>query len=250
LASRLRADLDRAASLVVSGVPVGSDDALLALAGQLGEPSAVGNYGLIHDVAPKPLEEQRDVSTTRDEFELHTDSTALLQPHDCVLLACQLASPDGGGESRILHVDTLRSALAERHGSDVVEALSQPVFPFPLNDPRHGTGFRRAPVLDWEEGRTRIRYRRDALAMGLAVEPIEPAHQRALDALEEVVGDARLQASCMLEPGDVLVLDNRRVLHGRTAIRPGAERLLRRLKVFRDGDPYASRETAGAAAEA
>lgn len=241
MASRLRADLDRAGALIVSGVDVESDDALLALAGQLGEPSPAGNRGLIHDVAPRPLEEQRDVSTTRDEFALHTDSTPLVHPHDYVLLGCQVASPDGGGESRLVHLEALGAAL----GDEVLDTLAEPVFPFPLNDPAEGTGVRRAAVL---EGRERIRYRRDALDRGIALEGIDEGPRRALEALDDVLADESLQVAFTLEPGEVLVLDNRRVLHGRTAIRPGAERVLRRLKVFRDGDPYAAREPALAAA--
>jgi alpha-ketoglutarate-dependent taurine dioxygenase len=53
-----------------------------------------------------------------------------------------------------------------------------------------------------------------------------------VDALEAVLADPALQRSCSLEPGDVLFVDNRRVLHGRTAIAPGADRHLRRLKIF------------------
>ena len=224
--------------MVVQDVPVASDEALLAVAAELGRATPVGNGGsLIHDVAPKPLEEQTDLSSMRDEFPLHTDSTPLFEPHAYVLLGCVEADPDGGGESRVLHVETLVGALAERFGGGVVPALEEPVYPFPCNDPERGTGTRRVPVLGRDGGRRTVMYRADALALGRGHDPdaLGSEHAEALAALEEVLADGALAARHALAPGEVLVLDNLSALHGRTAIRPGARRLLRRVKVFRDG---------------
>ena len=219
-------------AVVVRGAPVEDDVLLLGLTEALGQASALGNGdGLIHDVKPKPPAEQRDLSSKTEEFPLHTDSTALVEPHDFVCLACVRSAPAAGGESRIAHVDSIRAALAEREGPERVAALEEPVFPFPLNDPRHGQGFRKAPILSHGPA---IRYRGDALAIGLRAVPdaLSEPHRAALAALETALADATLQRSHALEPGDVLFVDNRRVLHGRTAIAPGADRHLRRLKIF------------------
>lgn len=225
----------RCGAVVVRGVPVEDDVSLVSLTRALGEPSALGNGdGLIHDVRPRPPHEQRDLSSKAEAFPLHTDSTALVEPHDYVCLACVRSAAGAGGESRIAHVDSIRAALAERGGSRCVAALEAPVFPFPLNDPRHGQGFRKAPILSLGKAGHTIRYRADALAIGLRAHPdaLSERHRRALRALDTVLADPTLHASYPLEPGDVLFVDNRRALHGRTAIAAGAQRHLRRLKIF------------------
>ena len=220
--------------MVVQGAPVDDDALLLALTMGLGTPSAVGNgSGIFHEVRPKPLEEQGDISTTRDEFVLHTDSTALVEPHDVICLACVEAEPDAGGESLVVHVDSLVSDLRERRPESLA-ALADAVFPFPLNDPVAGTGIHEVPVLVATNGGQSIRYRADALALGLAARPdaLSPEHHDALAALDEAIAEPPDQASYLLRPGDVLFVDNRHALHGRTKIRAGAARHLRRLKLY------------------
>ncbi|MCA1678305.1 MAG: TauD/TfdA family dioxygenase [Actinobacteria bacterium] len=231
----VRLGIERCGAVVVRGVPVADDALLVALTRALGEPSALGNGdGLIHDVRPKPPAEQRDLSSKTEAFPLHTDSTALVEPHAYVCLACVQSAAGAGGESLLAQVDVIRAALAEREGPGCLDSLEEPVFPFPLNDPRHGQGFRTAPILmPTTRGHT-IRYRGDALAIGRRAYPeaLSEPHRRALSALEAVLADGDLHASYSLEPGDVLFVDNRRALHGRTAIAPGAQRHLRRLKIF------------------
>ena len=230
----LRRALARSPAAVVHGVPVEEDALLLALTMGLGTPSAVGNgSGIFHEVRPKPLEEQGDVSTTRDEFLLHTDSTALVEPHDIVCLACVEAEPDGGGESLVVRVDAVVAELRERR-PESLNALAEAVFPFPLNDPVAGTGIHEVPVLTATSGRHAIRYRADTLALGLAARPdaLSPEHREALEALDEVLADPPDQASYLMRPGDVLFVDNRHAFHGRTKIRAGAARHLRRLKLY------------------
>ena len=230
----LRRALARSPAVVVHGVPVEDDALLLAFTMGLGTPSAVGNGGgLLHEVRPKPLEEQGDISTTRDEFALHTDSTALVEPHDVVCLACVQAEPDAGGESLVLHVDAVVAELRERRRESLA-ALADAVYPFPLNDPVAGTGIHEVPVLTATNGRHAIRYRADTLALGLAARPdaLSPEHREALEALEGILADPPHQASYLMRPGDVLFVDNRHALHGRTKIRAGAARHLRRLKLY------------------
>lgn len=234
LDERIRADVRREGAVVVRGVDVASDEALLAVASSLGEPSATENgIGDIHDVAPRAI--ARDVSQTAERFPLHTDSTFLAEPHDFVVLGCQEARLDGGGESRVMHVDALRTRIGARDGGDVLEALGEPAFWFLAREPgEKATRARALPVLecggqdDWK-----VRYRGDALARGARAAGVKltTRHRSALEALERALSDHELHARYALRPGDVLLLDNRRVLHGRTAIRPGVRRLLRRVKV-------------------
>lgn len=231
----LRVAISGSGALVVRDFPVDSDVPLLALTMGLGTPSAVGNGdGIIHEVKPRPPGEQRDVSSTREEFELHTDSTVLVEPHDLVCLACSHSDADAGGESLVLHVDAVVAALEESEGGAHLPALEQPVFPFPKNDPAAGVGIQEVPVLRPTPAGHEVRYRADTLSKGIAARPdaLSSEHLRALAALDAVLADRSRQASYLLRPGDVLIVDNRRALHGRTRIRPGAARRLRRLKLY------------------
>jgi hypothetical protein len=220
--------LERDRAVVVESVPTHCDAVLLALTFGVGTPSSLGNGdGLIHEVRPKPLTERRDISTTRAEFPLHTDSTALVRPHEAICLACLRAPAGAGGQSLVATADSVRAALPD----SAVAALAEPVFPFLLKDPVHGRGVRPGPVL---EGSGAVRYRRDALELGerLSREPMPPRSRAALELLDEALDDRSLVLTRALRPGDVLLVDNRRALHGRTAIADGADRRLRRLKLF------------------
>jgi hypothetical protein len=177
--AQLRTRLRRHGAIVVSNVRVASDAMLLALALGMGTPDASGNGGrLLYEVRPRPLAAQGDVSTTRAPFALHTDSTALVNPHSTILLGCVAASAGCGGETRVVTLGELRAALEP----SIAARLAEPIFPFALNDPRHGRGVRRAAVLA-DDG---IRYRRDALAAGerAAGEPLPAGAREALDALD------------------------------------------------------------------
>lgn len=230
LRERLRAALDREGAAVVGDVPAESDDALLALTSTLGTPSAVGNGdGVIHDVRPRAIGEQRDLSTTRKPFPLHTDSTALARPHDYVCLACVSAPGDGGGESMVMGLGEIEDGLTP----DTRATLARPLFPFPLNDPDEGQGVRWSSVL----GEGSIRFRSDVLELGELVSgsDMEDGARRSVEELEAVLGDERRRLVRGLRPGDVLIVDNRRALHGRTEITAEADRHMRRIKVYADG---------------
>ncbi len=230
LPAELRATLDASGAAVVGDVPAESDEALLALNSILGTPSAVGNGdGVIHDVRPRAVGKQRDLSTTRKPFPLHTDSTAMARPHDYVCLACVSAPADGGGESMVIGLEEIEAGLSAQARA----TLAQPLFPFPLNDPAHGQGVRWAPVLD--DGT--IRYRSDVLELGELVSgtDMDEAARSSLEELDGVLADERRRLVRALRPGDVLFVDNRRALHGRTEITAEADRHMRRIKVYADG---------------
>lgn len=214
---------------------VASDQALLDLVGTVGTPTALGNgSGVIHDVTPRADAVGADLSSSAARFPLHTDSTFLLAPHDFVALGCLAASEDGGGRSLVVHVDDVRARIEQRAGSDALSALADAAFPFLMRDPAGGPDARELPIFTHAEGRWTVRYRSDAVAAALAQTQTDLAgrHRTALLALEDALADPALHSTFMLRPGDVLLLDNRRTLHGRTEVAAGARRVLRRLKAF------------------
>lgn len=224
----IRRSVDRAGLIVLRNMPLEAPQMAIGIAMSVGIPSTVGSGKLIHEVTPSAV--RGDVSTTSAAFPLHTDSVVMSRPHEYVCLACCRAEPDTGGVSKVLHVDRLRALLEQRVSAECVKALEQPVFRFPLLDADEGPRIQHVPILSWSDGRATIRYRRDVLG----IDAKDPRARQCADALAEldaVVADERVPAWLSLAPGDVLLLDNRRVLHGRTAIAAGASRLLWRIRM-------------------
>lgn len=135
LTLRLRDRVASAGAALVRGVPVRSDAVLMALARGLGEPDAESNGGqIIHEVSPRSDDRAGDLSTSSATFPPHTDSTFLVEPHDVVCLACAHAAPSGG-RSTVVRAQAVRNRLLARSAAHV-ERLEEPVYPFPLKDPR------------------------------------------------------------------------------------------------------------------
>jgi hypothetical protein len=234
--SALALAVERDGAAVVSGVAVESDDALLDVVSAVGAPSGQGNGGgVIYDVTPQA--EGTDFSRTAQRFPLHTDSTFLPEPHAYIALACvEAPAAGGGGESCMVSADVLRDELTQRCGEDVVQALSEPAFPFVIQEPGGERALHLLAILETgADGPPRVRYRLDAIVRALQEHELVlgPRHAAALEALEEVLGDPDLQVRFALRPGDVLIVDNHRMLHGRSEIDEGAQRLLRRIKLDR-----------------
>lgn len=225
----LRARVSQVGYAVVRDVPVDADEMLVALGSALGHVSSEGNGDPgrpICDVVPRSR--PRGMSERRDRFPLHTDSVPLETPHAFVALAC--AEADGrGGRSLLLSAHALAEALRARAGTDVVRALHDPAFPVHVPD-RAGLTLRRFPVLSRRDGRVYVRYRGDAMAAGAAAAPLDEDHERALAAVSEAIADLE-PTQLTLAEGDLLLIDNRCMLHGRTAIAPGSRRRLRRMKI-------------------
>jgi hypothetical protein len=235
-AAHWREQLAVAGHAVVRGVALdGENRALRALAVTLGATSASGS-------APTPNQPnveangisrveamdlpRRDpagreiLSTTAGVFPLHTDDTFVVRPARYVLMHCWKADAAGGGVSQLAHVRDLLPRLSAQSKA----ALRAAVFASPFGP---------SPVL-WEDassGTPCIRFNhRDLASFGERYGPALTADQTRV--LDEVLVAARASAiDIRLAAGDCLVVDNHRVLHGRTAFDPGSGRLLKRLRV-------------------
>lgn len=234
LGAAMRTAIDDADVLVLRDAPTDSDASIMALFQTVAIPSSVGNGGgFLCTVAPK-AGEQDDISDTDSEFPPHTDSTFLREPHHFVALACVERDPDSGGESRVLYLDALRSEIETEYGPDVLQRLAEPAYPFYLQDPLYGDGVQVVPIFTGGDGKRVMRFRYDCVEPLLAEYPQrcpEP-NREALATLKDFLGGATPHERFTLEKGDILIFDNRRLLHARTNITPGAVRVLQRLKGF------------------
>ncbi len=169
-------------------------------------------------------------STGSNAIVLHTENARPPRPPGRVVLGCVRQSTKGGA-STLCSAHTVHNQLLAGDVS-VVDRLFSP-FPFGRHDEHHDDGrvTDASPVFWWEGDRLQTRYSRYWLDVGARTTglPLDAAGQRAAEAVDWLLERDDLVVRHRLEPGDVLVFDNRVVLHGRDGFDPadGARQLVR-----------------------
>lgn len=191
---------------------------------------------LIYDVtdAGKPPGNGVRPDKTNAEQNFHTDNSYNHCPPNYVALLC-LRAAKAGGVSHIVSFEAAHAALkAER--PDLLERLYEPFYfdrqrehaPGDVMTTRHA-------MFEAPEGRLLARLSRFQVINGqkLANEPLDPVGEEALNTLERVMNDPAMDISFNFEPGQIQIVDNRRIGHRRTAFddwsEPERKRLLVRL---------------------
>ncbi|MFT3808934.1 MAG: TauD/TfdA family dioxygenase [Micropepsaceae bacterium] len=158
-------------------------------------------------------------SQTEQALAAHTDSSFFADPHE--LVGFQMAVPDGeGGESFMVPA---RDAVAHLT-AETIAHLRAPRFPF---------GGVLRPVLTGPEADPQLRYYRrqidEEAASGI---PLGPEDIAALDALDAALARPEIQHRFRLAAGEFLLMNNLRVLHGRTAMDGASRRLMYRVRAY------------------
>lgn len=208
-------------------------EALLAMIGSLlGHTISyqqIDDGALFHDIVPKSrLENDQSYASSKTELVFHTEQHFHPYTPDYLLLHCLRG--DDSAMTSYVSVRRLLGALAQ----ESVEVLRRPLFRsgidhvFGNNRVEKGNG----PVYPVFSGNTdnpAIRYDEELMV------PMTEQARIAMRSLSEVMK----QKACYvcLRAGDLLVLDNRHCVHGRTAFTPrydGTDRWLQRSKVICD----------------
>lgn len=163
-------------------------------------------------------------SVTNAESSFHTDNSFGAGVADYVGLLC-LQTAKSGGLSQVVSGYSVHNELLAHH-RDLLAILYQP-----LHIDRRG-GLRPGeppavlyPVLSWDERGLLYRYLRYWIESGHEKigQPLSDAQRRALDMLDEVAHDPSLRVEFALQPGDLFFVNNRWILHNRTAFDDHAE---------------------------
>ena len=159
-------------------------------------------------------------SRTSEALEPHTDGSVRPNPNDIVILYC-VASDDEGGDTILVPIDEIVAKLGENH----YECLCAPVFPF---------GRHVVPIIERYPGNSTIRYYRTQLAKSVQQKEAElsEASCSALEALDDTLKDQSIHIRFKLQPYDLLFINNKKILHGRTSIGENNNRLLLRGRLF------------------
>jgi hypothetical protein len=232
------ARVDAAGALLIGDCYVDSDKWIAVLSSAFGVVSTGGNGyppRLVFDVTPRrtPAGELLSGSRGNDEFLLHTDSATHVVPHGYAVLACVRVDPGHGGESLLMHADDIVARMRSAGDDEAIRLLGDPVYPFFADMQEAGHRIRVGAVLALRDGAHRLRYGGEVIEKGMAEHPVDDAHRHALRAFEEATRDPTLIRQFPLRRGDVLVLENSRVLHGRRSFAVEARRLLKRCKIHR-----------------
>jgi alpha-ketoglutarate-dependent taurine dioxygenase len=164
---------------------------------------------------------------TNAEQNFHNDNSYNLCPPDFVALFC-LQTAKSGGISRVVSLETAHNLMRERHP----ELLSRLYQPYHFDRQReHAPAAAMTisrPVFALEGGRLKSRLSRYLIEQGydLAGEALDKTGLAALDGLTDIIDHPALYKEFFFEPGQIQILDNRRLGHKRTQFEdwPDAEK--------------------------
>jgi glutathione synthase/RimK-type ligase-like ATP-grasp enzyme len=162
-------------------------------------------------------------SRTTIALEPHTDSSQQRNPHSIVIFG--MSRPDDtGGETQMVVVDELLPLL----DSETIKLLREPIWPL---------GKKPKSILGSEPGShdIRISYYRKQLDRSLELgASLSQQQYAALSTLDATITRLAAKRSFRLEKGETLLINNHKVLHGRTALAEGSNRLMIRYRLRAD----------------
>jgi alpha-ketoglutarate-dependent taurine dioxygenase len=219
--------------VILDGVPTGRYSppeltALYWLVGQaLGRPLAQNVEGtLLYDVSDtgQDVAYGARFSVTNAESSFHTDNSFGDSVADYVGLLC-IRTARSGGRSQVVSGYAAWEELRARR-PEALEVLARPFHVDRRGGTRPGeppTAL--VPVLEVRPDGLLVRYLRYWIEAGhrKAGVPLTAEQAGALDALDEVLNRPQLRAEFDLRPGDLYFLNNRWLLHNRTAFEDHAE---------------------------
>ncbi len=159
-------------------------------------------------------------SRTPDALPLHTDCSNKVSPPNLVAFAMERPDPQGGGESMMLSAADLVDELP----AHLISQLRQPDFPF--------TAKKRYPILQGEGDDVQIRYYQQQINSALGKQcAVSDTLQSAIDELERYLALSVRSVRFAMQAGEVVMMDNQRVLHGRSAMPANSSRLMHRFRL-------------------
>ncbi len=230
LRTRLDAALEAYAAdgaVILAETPVEQDSALLGLSACFGPVARLDNGPppghLIRDLTWSPTDGDKPA------LGLHTDSAYSPTPHGAIALACAENTEGGWGDTVLA---SIRDVSAMLTGGDRDTAARTPVMFTKMRAGRLEQQFA-APILDVAESAETCRFNQEHLFSGAELgTPIPGVVAGIVERIADLLEHGSITIRLKLRPGDLLVINNRRVLHGRTGLGGDAPRRMRRLKMM------------------
>jgi len=159
-------------------------------------------------------------SRTELALEAHTDSSQQLSPQSIVLFG--MSRPDlRGGENQIVSVDELVKTLP----ADLIDELQKPIWPLGR---KPKSILKKNNVTNCFE----ISYYRKQLDRSVELgAPLTDTQRVTLDRLDDQIQALGSKSNLKLQRGETLVLNNHKVLHGRSALASDSNRVMIRYRL-------------------
>ena len=241
----IQTQLEESGYAYIHGIPINLGDyaqihqEFLAFCQQVGRP-ILHNFdqdSFVWDI--KPVANSTSKYITHSEVNaaasLHSDSSFSNEPEDYFALFSIKKSTCGGGASQIMSAKQFIANIRAMPGGDKTEhTLRSKPYPFKVPDI-----FKKEKENDFEynEGYILqddyIRYRSDCILECIKHESniLDKDQKDALEKVEEMLSKSMGVDEFTLQPGECLFIQNKKVLHGRTAFKDLSRHLLRvRLK--------------------
>jgi hypothetical protein len=227
LGPRLRGMLDEVMNgrgfVLIKGLPVGrwtkrqAAVAFLIIGTHLGNlrmQNAEGHLlGHVRDLGRSSDDPNTRIYQTRERQTHHTDSC------DVVGLMC-LQQAKSGGLSSLVSSTTIFNEM-RRHRPDLLNVLLQPIETDRRGEiPEGSKPYFNIPVFNYHDGLVSAIYQRQYIESARrfpGAAPLTSLQAEALDLLDELANDPKLNLMMELEPGDIQLVHNHTILHDRTA---------------------------------
>ncbi len=194
------------------------------------------NKKIIWEVTPAkeyPEGHKRTISENNEVAELHTDSVYRHNPERYVALFCVHRADDGGGTTKLLDAETILRKLRELPNGPESEQLLR-THEFPMRVPDSFTAIQNSGQPEVIKSTVlsdspQVRFRYDSIIEGLSIMGEESIGEDAMHALDTFRIAVSLCAPDLvtLESGDLLLVNNHRLIHGRTGFIDSKRLLLR-----------------------
>ena len=169
--------------------------------------------GHVKDMGRSSTDPNTRIYQTRERQTHHTDSC------DVVALLC-LRAAKSGGLSRLVSSTTIFNEM-QRRRPDLLRVLLDPIETDRRGEvPEGGKPYFTIPVFNYHDGLVSAIYQRQYIESArrfAGVSPLTPQQIEALDLLDQLANDPKLNLMMELEPGDIQLVHNHTILHDRTA---------------------------------
>ena len=175
--------------------------------------------GHVRDLGRSSDDPNTRIYQTRERQTHHTDSC------DVVGLLC-LGSAKSGGLSSLVSSTTIFNEM-RRSRPDLLKVLMEPIETDRRGEvPAGSKPYFTIPVFNYHDGLVSAIYQRQYIESARRfpdVPPLTSQQIEALDLLDQLANDARLNLMMELHPGDIQLVHNHTILHDRTAFEDHAE---------------------------
>jgi L-asparagine oxygenase len=210
-----------------------SEGVLLGVASILGQPFSFLSEKdgvIIHSISPVPGHEEVAANdSSRSDFKAHIECAYFLFRPDFLLLFCLRPDPEHKAGTLVADIRTALQYLSPFDHAMLREPLFQIQAPLSFANGLGGQPWSMPrPVLTGPEASPEVCLNLNGMRA------VTPGSQKSLDLLRELLESPNVVDSVVLEAGDLLVVDNRKSVHGRTpftARYDGFDRWLQRMYV-------------------